>query len=337
MIMKILSLTIFLALLIVSCDKNKDVIGFNDLEENLWVEIAHFGDDIPTKLAISEDGYIFVGGSDIYRSKTDTVFFQKVFDLGAGRVNDFLILPNGKILISTENIGLYHSEDNGINWQMIVEWAYYYGIDMQQSGFIFIGGERTVMKLDKNYQILDNILIPHSPAGLYKSVKVNSQGYVLVTCEPGALYLSTNDGTSWEKISLALDTLLQSTVWLHDDYTMAVDSDDNIFLATPRGVYMTSNLGGHWLCLGLDSIYVTSLACDSKGNVYAAAFGDNYSQINGGEPKGIFFYQKENQAWIDISSNLRRINAHGLTVSPTDELYVFTREAKLYKFQQPLL
>ena len=332
-----LSLIICIILLITRCDKNKDVIGMNEIEKDLWTEIAHFGDDIPTKLAFSEDGYIFVGGSDIYRSKTDSVSFQKVFALGAGRVNDFLTLPNGKILISTENMGLYQSEDNGINWQMIVEWAYYYGIGMQQSGFIFIGGERTVMKLDTSFQILNNILIPHTPAGLYKSVKVNSQDFVLVSCEPGALYLSMNDGTSWGKISLALDTLLQSTLWLHDDYTLAVDSEDNIFLATPRGVYMTSDLGGHWSCLGLDSIYVTSLACDSKGNIYAAAFGDNYIQINGGEPKGIFFYQKENQTWIDISSNLRRINAHGLTVSPTDEPYIFTPEAKLYKLQQPLL
>ena len=74
MYIKMLSLIIFITLLITSCDKNKDVIGMNEVDKDLWTEIAHFGDDIPTKLAISEDGYIFVGGSDIYRSKTDASF-----------------------------------------------------------------------------------------------------------------------------------------------------------------------------------------------------------------------------------------------------------------------
>ena len=77
--------------------------------------------------------------------------------------------------------------------------------------------------------------------------------------------LSSTDGFRWTAAAPVAETGETGAI-------VALSSGD-VYAGTATGVYLTQDAGASWIPVGLQDLYITHLASDDKGTVYAAAPG----------------------------------------------------------------
>jgi beta-lactamase regulating signal transducer with metallopeptidase domain/photosystem II stability/assembly factor-like uncharacterized protein len=110
----------------------------------------------------------------------------------------------------------------------------------------------------------------------------------------GGVYLSTNNGGSWNTAGLTNTGIKALAI-----------SGENLFAATYRGVFLSTNNGKSWIELnnGLTNTDVVALAVSGK-NLFAGTFrGDIFLSTNNGT------------SWTEVNSEQMNINLHALAVS----------------------
>ncbi len=110
----------------------------------------------------------------------------------------------------------------------------------------------------------------------------------------GGIFLTTNNGTTWNKIDTGLSNLGISSLLINGE---------NIFAGTyGGGVLLSINNGKSWSTTALDSQYVWSLAL-SDSNIFA------------GTQKGIYLSKNNGSSWNQINSGLTSLVVNSLITS----------------------
>jgi beta-lactamase regulating signal transducer with metallopeptidase domain len=110
----------------------------------------------------------------------------------------------------------------------------------------------------------------------------------------GGVYLSTNDGASWNAAGL-----------INTDISALALSGENLFAATYRGVFLSSNYGKSWneVNNGLTNTDVVALAVSGK-NLFAGTFGG-----------GIFLSTNNGTSWTEKNNDQSNIMVRALAIS----------------------
>lgn len=180
------------------------------------------------------------------------------------------INSSGNIFIGTAAQGVYRSTDNGQNFIQINQGLGLTGLNpisftINTTGHIFVGtvsggvfrstdnGDNWVQINNgiTNYQIL--------------SLETNSSGNIFAGTSGDGIFRSTDNGVSWSPINLGLAGQALFA------FSLAINSNGDIFAGTGDGVFRSSDNGTNWVQInsGLTSTGVLSLAINSNDGIFA--------------------------------------------------------------------
>ena len=132
----------------------------------------------------------------------------------------------------------------------------------------------------------------------WSGVAVNSSGSVIATCTySGYVYITTNTGKSWSKVSTSK---LPSHVWS----SITIDSTgDNIAVCSLDGyIYVSSNTGASWINCGSPTngtaIKFSSIYISLSANVLFVCAINDY----------IYYSTNNGSTWIQANTNTNPLN-----------------------------
>lgn len=211
-------------------------------------------------------------------------------------IKDILLLPNGEILIATNNGGIYKSSDNGQNWISKNEGLdnlYTLSLCISPSGDVFAG--TWFSESDSNaYRSTDN-------GESWNKMSCKGDIHAMLALENDIL-LAGRRGLGVRRTSDYGETWEITSMMTEDIYCFATLSNGDIFCGNYKGIYKSEDMGYNWdmSMNGLNEIKRTqSLIVDKFGAVFAglADNGGVYRSTDDGanwEP----FSDGLSEAWI---------------------------------------
>lgn len=250
--------------------------------EDTWIKVlsSEYG-NISTVLEISQPtagesrNSILVGttyGGILRSDDNGQSWYQTNKGIGANHVARLWHSPEGYILASTPNNGVYRSDDNGLSWSLAgLEGEPISSFAQLRNGKILLGTYRGVFISDNGRapwsessegltnRVIEQVLV--APNG-----NVLAGGYLVGPCAPGGMFLSKDNGKSWNKVGFE---------GLHVK-SLQLAPSGAIYAATwCGGVFVSNDNGENWSTFntGLDQQCVQGLAITPNGRMVAAAYG----------------------------------------------------------------
>ncbi|HTY11934.1 MAG TPA: T9SS type A sorting domain-containing protein [Bacteroidota bacterium] len=229
-------------------------------------------------IAFDTGGTIYAGtyGAGLFRSTNDGGSWASLSsDYGSNNlpVDDIYavgITSPGKILAidGSGSVGnVYSSTDNGSTWTEIVystcsclatgvSNAAYIGGGSEWFEYTSDGGNHWTWEGSASGLTSEPYCLAWTPADR-----------IFTGTSGGGVFMSSNDGVSWSKVSSGLTTNYINC--------LAIKHDSCIFAGTDgSGVFYSKNNGGSWTKYdsNLTQTKILSLACDNAGNLYAGTY-----------------------------------------------------------------
>jgi hypothetical protein len=205
---------------------------------------------------------------------------------------------NGDIFIGTGG-GVYQSIDEGVNWEFSgIENQTIYSLEINELGYVYAGcnlylSDHTIYRSTDNGQSWDGIY-----EGMYNVLCIKSfPGGLLFAASGTGSYISAvrsfDYGDTWEEV-----VIFPSNV--EYIYDFAILNYDTIYLGTTNwisggGVYGSVDGGENWEHIGLTDHFVSSLAINTSGDLFAGTRGHGY--LGGG---GVFVLQNGQTEWEQL-------------------------------------
>ncbi len=297
--------------------------------EMVW-QAANSGiDDLALRsVAVSADKQFVCAASAnrVYLSRDNGQSWQTVFSLEAGQINFVTFSPaNLNIIYLATTRGLFSTQDQGLSWRKIfrrvaeednnVRWVTPNILDCDR---IYIGTDSSLyISQDKGETWRKgNGGLKRSAV---KSIAVDpSNCQLLYLANSDGLFKSIDGGGLWEKIYATSEQLIDS----EDEQDLSeVDENDSlinciavsqndprkIFIATGRGIFISSDVGESWSKLpaqGLSSDYVNFIAVsDEENSLYAAS------------QNGVFRFSPSLNRWREIYQGMTARDVRSLAFS----------------------
>lgn len=176
------------------------------------------------------------------------------------------------------------------------------------------------------------------------SLAVNSSGDVYAGTKGEGIYLSTDNGNSWDDMSDELANKYVNIITIH--------SSGDIFIGTRDGIYRSTDEGDSWIENGLKNISVYGIVFKSIDTIFAGTYygayrsfdnGNNWTQINNGvpadhpadviainstgiiyigTPKGVFKSTNNGDNWTDIDKGAMNYNVTAIAINSSDDIFV---------------
>jgi len=281
-----------------------------------------------------------VNNGDLYRSSDLGNSWSPVLSLSSNYyINDldYDAAFNTVYLVGYPLNGLaqvYRSPDNGATWIQVasgITTNQVYSVAVnKQNGFVFINSFNGVYRSTNkgsSWQLMNNGI---TNAGMFGyAIAINDAGTAFAGFSsgskggivPGAIYISTNDGTSWTQSNSGIANpdvhFLEcsphgevyavngqengelfrsidngatwsstSITWVTSDWTGMLFDSTNTFITTDAGVMQSMNYGIDWNLTndGLQNTFVSNLISDGNQSLYASTMksGVYYSSNAGG-------------------------------------------------------
>lgn len=285
-------------------------------------------------LHITSDGILFASDSGIVRSIDNGNSWQLVGlpDQYVGAIESDtsgLIYAGTFVVSGTEQAGIYKSDDNGDTWEQVFVVdgvAEAVTLHVTDDGTVWYGGSSQVWRSDDNGITWTDVSLP---LGGYNvtGIDTDSEGTVYLTSNYmiGA-WKSTDNGISW------IDIIPPSDIG--EMRAVAVDDDDEVFVAVNAGVVRSSDGGETWdtiflnditmdIVYSIESINSDSLFIGSQGLLMSTDNGDNWQFRNQGlvashikslavSPQGnvfaislnLWMSADDGETWSDIGAHL---------------------------------
>jgi len=140
--------------------------------------------------------------------------------------------------------------------------------------------------------------------GVVSSLVVDSEGRIYAGTLHGGLYISSNQGKTWERINHGISSL--------EIRAISLTPDGNIFVGTGKGlVFVSPNRGKDWnLSTSLPS-EVHTMMVDRKGRLFVGSGGH-----------GVFTLISEDKEWKQNSLSYSSVQC--FTIGSSDEMYAAT-------------
>lgn len=143
----------------------------------------------------------------------------------------------------------------------------------------------------------------------------------------GGVYRTFDGAENWVKVNEGLvpdDAKMASMALGVNKLVVDPSNTDLIYAGTTKGLFKTSDKGGHWtnLATNLDKPYVSSLLLNPR----------NTSHLYLGTSKGVYESQDGGESWISKNEGLENLNIRALAMDPKDSqtLYCGTNGSGLY-------
>jgi len=214
--------------------------------------------------------------------------------------------------------GVYRSTNEGINWELLgLENKTIYSVTTNELGYIYAGTNMGI----SNYSIYRSIDNGQSWEGIYG-------GFANVICIksfPGGLMFAQSGTGSYINVIRSID---YGNTWeeviifpsnTESPYDIAIQNHDTIYIGTTNwigggGVYRSVDGGDTWEHIGLTDCYVSSLALNSSGDLFAGTRGD-YNLYSG----GVFMLPHDQTEWINVNSEEL---VTSMVINSKDEIYI---------------
>lgn len=267
---------------------------------------------------VMDDGIIFAGSSNgiVFKSVDDGATWTSATLVGASFVASIAKTPNGTLLVSTKEKGLYKSVDGGVSFQQIS------GTDGEFRDIIVKGDQIFVSTKDAGvYKSTDNgdnwTQTGYLSDGNIGAFNITNDGTLLVGVKgANGIYRSTDDGATWVKTSFP------QTVRV---YSLTVGINNAIFAGTSEqfdGVYASNDDGLNW-------VKVNNLPSDIqyRGNGLGLKNGDI---LIGSNNTGIFRSTDGGINWELQNNGLETLYGFSFAEAANGDIYAGTG-AGLYK------
>jgi photosystem II stability/assembly factor-like uncharacterized protein len=212
-------------------------------------------------LLINSVNFIYAGtvAHGLYRSTDNGISWNRLINLPSGSINSMFLMENDIINVCNQN-GLFQTLDNGETWQ----------------------------SLTSN---LTNIWMT--------TFTRNSQHKIFIGTSLGFIYMSNDEGTTWDSIKVS-------------DYSInviAININNDIYVGAEDGIYKSSNNGLSWTKLsnGLPTEEFYIIRTNSSGYVFAIAF------------KRIFYSFNNGQSWSEMNQELGFLGS--FTIDSNNHIY----------------
>ena len=195
---------------------------------------------------------------------------------------------SGCVFIGT-NDGVYRSCENGLNLSKIGLENVILGMFIDLNNYLFAGSGPIYLSLDNGEQ-WNEIITPSDVNEIY----VNDD--LIIYGNWGEIFKSQDLGNTWDR-TLYLD--------ITQLITSIIEGNDGMLFAGitafwgGEGIYMSINNGDSWEPVGLNNEYISSLAVNSNGVLFAGSRG-NY--LTGGG--GVFKSEDNGNTWVELNDNI---------------------------------
>ena len=228
---------------------------------------------------------------------------------------------NEDIFIGTSETtggGVYRSTNDGINWEFLgIESKTIYSLEINELEYIYSGSNIGLSNYSINRSI-DNGLCWE---GVYEGspnvicIKSYQNGLLFATGGTGAnasAIRSIDYGETWEEVII----FAPNTEFPHD---IVIQNNDTIFIGTINwtgdgGVYRSVDGGDSWEHIGLTDHYVSALAVNSSGDLFAGTRG-HYSLYVG----GVYVLHEGQTEWVNLNDEEL---VTSMVINSEDEIYI---------------
>jgi photosystem II stability/assembly factor-like uncharacterized protein len=238
-------------------------------------------------------------------------FWRPANELWGGRIDG--IAAYGGNLFAIRNSNVFLSTNGGDTWTSIGG----SGVTninctaINASGHLYLGVTfRGVWWTTNNGNSWSNNQItrdPHSGLGasIY-AIGIDSQGHIFT---PG--FRSFDGGNSWQEINPPSSVNV-----------FASGSQNQIFIGTNDGVYLSTNSASTWTARnsGIENIIINDLGIDANGDLYAGSSQD-----------GIFYSSDEGLSWSTRNTGLGSLKITSIHIAPNGDIYAGTEEQGVYR------
>jgi len=198
------------------------------------------------------------------------------------------ILPDNELIASTVYDGYYNSYDEGITWNKCSPYYNLYVMDL----FYLSKNERFISTYGGIYYTSDNGITWENRIKGFENfkhiynfkIKGDSKGNIYTIMYQG-IYRSTNKGNNWQQVNKGY-----TAAYIND---MAFDKKGNIY-ATSHGVFRSSDKGYTWEMIGLENLWITSIAINNNGYIITGNTDD----------EGIYRSSNEGKSWENFREGL---------------------------------
>jgi len=273
-----------------------------------------------TGIEIDENGIIYVVSAapgQVFKS-TDggNTYFQIAQSIQTDEFYDIEIIPAGNLFLSSF-IGIYKSYDEGGSW-FPTSFAGFGAMDIginTNGKMFFANSTLSWMGLYRSSDLGNTWQF--TPPGYYcTALEYLNDGSIIAGCREwgiisGGIYISTDDGYSWENTNSFNGNNL-------DFPDIELDKNQDLYVSltssnpNQRGVYLSTNNGYFWTYVGLSNIsQITCLAIDSIGYIYAGCYFEGIFRAPGRTVPVEFFS-------FTATTNVNEVNLNWSTATETN-------------------
>lgn len=228
------------------------LVDFHDYDKGFSKLYFHPDGDL---FAVGHNGYLS-DGFTLFRSSDNGASFTELIHI---QIYDFTINQDGKIFLITMN-GLMTSIDKGDSWQLVPvgDCSYFNHIFASQDGTIYLSG------CDGTYTSNDNGETFALVSNLNLDFRASNAGGDVFAIDPDNVYLTTDNGVTWE-------TIYTNTLPYHQIKDLIVDPFGTIYFNLSFfGIYKSTDNGVNWTLFneGLINNNIIAIHASNNGTLY---------------------------------------------------------------------
>lgn len=342
----------------------------------VWEKIARFENNNISVLQVDAKGNIYTGL--IYTGLLYAGFKGTAFQNEGGGVclipakggKPELILQDSSAAIwciaiknsdlyAGTNKGIYHSDDNGRNWNPVHSGLISQRVNdivITKNDVVFAGSYGGVFRSDDSGNTWTQSELEEDIYVVDMAINKNDD---LFACDlTSGIFRSSDFGNSWHKKNIGIP----ENNWLS---SLAINSRNEIFVATSKvGVYRSLDNGDTWqpVNIGLMKTFYNALVIDSEDVVFAADTagnvfrsdnnGDKWQKLQirnpinnvpaelvvdsenrlyfGAVEKGVFRYYGKDNSWKQLNSGLKNTTIRSLVITKEGLIFAGTSGATNY-------
>lgn len=187
-----------------------------------------------------EDGIVYAGAEtgELFRSRNKGGSWERL-DLGGispGAINSLVCLDDGTLLVGTSQAGILRSKDGGLSWEQLLEDVLPVFVLESIGNEVFSGlYQRGLMKSGdggKSWCEEEDLIAHH-----FEWLEIPKNDLFLAAGPDEGIWSSVDRGSHWSKLSTGLEG---------KGVLGIVVEGDMIFVATPDGIWESTNFGQTW-------------------------------------------------------------------------------------------
>ena len=235
----------------------------------------------------------------------------QIMDIASNNENHIFLASAG----NTIEAGIYRSIDNLTSWEYLTgNDLSIYSIEITENNVVFIGCSKNIYRSNNNGDSWEMVF-----EGSYNvtSIKTATGGLAFANSGSGSyisVVKSTNFGYTWDEV-FVIPGMIEYI------YDFSILNEDTIYMCTTNwfdggGVYKTIDGGDNWEFDGMYDFHCTSLAKNSKGDIFVGTYGHNTQYWF----SGIYVKYFGEDVCIQLNSTL----VNDLLINNQDNIYAAT-------------